>query len=176
MSGVLDSSGGTTGLKFAIDSTENNVRFNPAIAGHSLPEGASYASGTGILTLPAGVWVVEAVVALEIAASSGSIGSSASASVVGRLYEGGELRYSEDSFYWRQIAHDPVVSVTGSLMVQEGSTDTVQVRLLAEPGSTTNNLEVVVTAAHMEGPENRRQSRSRHGTAYSGWLVGRHVD
>ena len=73
------------------------------------------------------------------------------ASVSARLYESGELRYSEDSFFWGQVNNHPTLSVTGSLVIPEGRTDTVQVRLISTPGGSTNpTLETVVENAHME--------------------------
>ena len=156
MSGVLAADGGTTGrFAYAVasgqpDSGEQNVRWNPNAADHSIPEGASYAPATGILTLPAGTWRIEAVVALEIRQSASQPAAiSTLAGVIARLYEGGELRYAESDLFFGQVGDQPVLSVSGSLVVPEGRTDTVQIRLLtiATRGGTPYT---VITNAHLE--------------------------
>ena len=157
-SGVLNAAGaGTSRLAFSVmtgqpNSGEINVRWDPDADAHFLPLGASYDSTTGILTLPEGVWIIEAVMSLIIARSSTQpANTNTISSTAARLYEGGELRYSEDAFFWGSLNNHPTLSVTGSLVVPEGRTDTVQVRLITTPGGSQNpTLQTTVENAHME--------------------------
>ena len=157
-SGVLDSDGATVGrfaysvVDGAADSGEHNIRWDPAATAHSLPDGASYDSATGILTLPAGIWIIEAVMSLIVMRSATQAANDNTiADIQARLYEGGQLRYSEGVFFWGQVNNHPTLSVTGSLVIPEGRTDTVQVRLVSTPGGSTNpTLQTVVENAHME--------------------------
>lgn len=156
-SGLLNAAGqATSRLTYAVqtgqdDSGEQNLRWNPAIAGHSLPDGASYAPATGILTLPHGVWIIEAVLIAQIRQSTTQDATAITAvDVEARLYEGGEFRYSEGAFFWGQVDNHPTLSVTGSLVIPRGSTDTVQVRLVTTPASVSPNAQTIIENAHME--------------------------
>ena len=106
----------------------------------------------GILTLPHGVWIIEAVMAIIVRNSAtAAANDNTIAAVAARLYEGGQLRYSEDAFFWGQINNHPTLSVTGSLVIPEGTTDTVQVRLISTPGGSANpTLQTIVENAHLE--------------------------
>lgn len=119
-----------------------NVLWNAGIAGHSLPQGASLAADTGILTLPAGVWLIEAVLDFAISANR----NSNRIFVQAQLYEGGQRRYTETLYYRPEQDSEGAVSVTGTLVIPHGSTDTVQVRYRAigDPGEAT------LLNAHME--------------------------
>ena len=157
-SGVLNAAGNTTSrLIYSVpdgqdDSGEQNVRWDPDIDGHSLPDGASYAEATGILTLPHGVWIIEAVMILEVRQTTTQVANvNTAVDVEARLYEGGEFRYAEGVFFWGQVDNHPTLSVTGSLVIPKGSTDTLQVRLLTTPHqSASPNAATVLENAHME--------------------------
>ena len=158
LSGVLNAAGDTSSrLLYSVVSGDANsgeqlVRWNPAIVGHSLPAGAKYDSATGILTLPHGVWIIEAVLALEILRSATQPAVTGTlANVSALLYESGEMRYKESAFFWGSIGENPALSVTGSLVIPQGKTDTVQVRLLTTPGGSQNpTVATRVVNAHME--------------------------
>ena len=157
-SGVLDVDGATAKrLEYSVvngqkNSGEQNVRWDPDIDSHDLPDGASYDSATGILTLPEGVWIIEAVMIITVKnAPTQNAVANTLGGVTARLYEGGEFRYSEDVFFWGSIGGNPALSVTGSLVIPRGETDTVQVRMLTTIGGSTNpTLTTVIDNAHME--------------------------
>ena len=181
LSGILDAAGRSTErfiysvVNGQPDSGEQNIRWNPAAVAHSLSDGASYDSATGILTLPHGVWIIEAVMTITIRRSVAQASTNQTiATVAARLYEGGELRYTEDAFFWGQVANHPTLSVTGSLVVPPGGTDTVQVRVITAPGGSTNpTVATIVTNAHMEAVRLGDVHISQQQHIRAGWSVDR---
>ena len=177
MSGVLNAAG-TTASRFRYsvqtgqdDSGEQNLRFDPNIAGHSIPDGGSYDPATGILTLPHGVWIIEAVAIMEVRQSAAQAATlNTAVDVEARLYEAGEFRYSEGVFFWGQVDNHPTLSVTGSLVIPRGSTDTVQIRLVTTPHSTVSpNAETIIENAHMEAIRLGDAPAATVSNAYIAW-------
>lgn len=153
-SGILNADGDTTSrLQLVVGagqlaSPETIVRWDTSADGHDLPPGVTYNNASGTLTLPSGVWLIEAVLkTLVMQTTTQAATSTTIANVSGLLYEGGELRYEEEGFFWGRLNNHPVLSVTGSLVVPEGETDTVQVRVRLRGDPTR---AATIENAHME--------------------------
>ena len=174
-SGILNAAGDTTSrLQLEVgagqlESGEVNILWDVTADAHSLPAGAVYNATTGILTLPDGVWLIEAVLkTLAMQTTTQAATTTTILNMSAALYEDDELRYEEEGFFWGRLQNHPTLSVTGSLVVPVGSTGTVQVRANLRGDPTR---AAVIENAHMEviriGDSGQTPEQAQHIRA--GW-------
>lgn len=145
-------SSGTTGGFLTIPTgndaygTTTTLRWNIGMARHSIPTGVRYNETTGTLSLPPGVWAVEAMAMFTI--SSLNRRNDAQRVYPELLLREGNIYTYKESSYWRSsLDTDATLSVAGIIFVPSG-TKTVEIhaRSIADGAGATT----LIQNAHFE--------------------------